>query len=68
MPRIDENIATAALGPEKSIGMMEYHDLLCHVSKATTKATACYHDIKLMGKVEICTTEKCAQRQQHCSG
>jgi hypothetical protein len=55
MPRVDENIATAALGPGKSVGMMEYHDMLGHVSKATTKATARYYDIKLEGKFEICS-------------
>jgi hypothetical protein len=54
IPRIDENIATAALGPGKSVGMMEYHDLLGHVSKATTKATGCYYYIKLLGKFKIC--------------
>jgi hypothetical protein len=54
MPRIDENIAIAALGPGKSVGMMEYHDMLCHVSEATTKATSRYYDIKLKGKFEIC--------------
>ena len=53
-PRIAENIATAALGPGKSVNTMKYHDMLGHVSEAITRATARYYDIKLEGKFEVC--------------
>jgi hypothetical protein len=50
---------------------MEYHDMLGHVSEATTKATARYYNIKLEGKIRNLRrvrksqglTEKCAERQ-----
>jgi hypothetical protein len=58
MPRIDENIATAALGPEKSVGMMEYHYLLGHVSKAT-KSNSALLQYQACGKIrDLCRLRK----------
>ena len=53
-PRIDENYATPALEPGKTVPMMVYHDTMGHVSEAVSKKTAKYYGIKLQGDFGVC--------------
>jgi hypothetical protein len=50
----EENIATTAIMRGTTLNIMKYHDTMAHVSEATTKATAKYYGIKLVGNFEVC--------------
>jgi hypothetical protein len=55
LPRVDDNIAAPALSPGKGIDIMKFHDMLGHVSESTTKKTAEYYGVKLIGSFEVCS-------------
>ena len=54
LPRVEENLAVPAIAPGKPIDIMKFHDMLGHLSEATTKKTAEYYGIKLSGTFEVC--------------
>jgi hypothetical protein len=53
LPRVDDNIAAPALSPGKGVDIMKLHDMLGHVSKSTTRKTAEYYGVKLIGNFEV---------------
>jgi hypothetical protein len=54
LPRVDDNIAASALSSGKGVDIMKFHDMLRHVSESTTKKTAEYYGVKLIGNFEVC--------------
>jgi hypothetical protein len=54
LPKVDDNIAAPALSPGKGVDIMKFHDMLGHVSESTTRKTAEYFGVKLIGIFEVC--------------